>query len=353
MSVENLPRVAIITGITGQDGSYLAELLLEKGYEVHGLVRRCSLNNNMGNLAAVQGDSKLHIHYGDITDPSSFRSILTTVSAALPERIEIYNMAAQSHVQRSFEMPEYTLQTDGVGVLHILEAVRTSPLKDRIRFYQASTSELYGKVQEIPQSETTRFYPRSPYGVAKLYGFWITKNYREAYGLFALNGILFNHESPRRGEDFVTRKVTKAVAAIKTGHQDCLMIGNMDAKRDWGYAKDYVEAMWRMLQAEQPQDWVVATGEVHSVRDFVKASFECVGITIQWEGTGIHELGRCAKTGRVLVRVDPQFFRPAEVELLVGNAAGIREHLGWKPTTTFQKLVEIMTVADLESFVKA
>lgn len=349
--------VAIITGITGQDGSYLAEFLLEKGYEVHGLVRRCSMNNNTYNLRAILENPRLHIHYGDITDPSSFRGILSIASKAdcmdpPPKRIEIYNLAAQSHVQRSFEMPEYTLQTDGVGVLHILETIRTSPLKDRIRFYQASTSELYGKVQEIPQSETTRFYPRSPYGVAKLYGFWITKNYREAYNLFALNGILFNHESPRRGEDFVTRKVTKAVAAIKTGKQDCLMIGNMDAKRDWGYAKDYVEAMWRMLQADKANDWVVATGQTHSVREFIKASFAYVGIDIKWEGSGVNEVGRCAETGRVLVRIDPQYFRPAEVELLVGNAAGIREQLGWKPTTTFQGLVEIMTAADLEAVKK-
>ena len=347
-------RVAIITGITGQDGSYLAELLLEKGYgAVHGLVRRCSMNNNTWNLKAILNDPRLMIHYGDVTDGSSFRSILTTVSEGAPERIEVYNLAAQSHVQRSFEMPEYTLQTDGLGVLYMLEAIRSSPLKDRIRFYQASTSELYGKAQEIPQSERTPFYPRSPYGVAKLYGFWITKNYREAYGLYALNGILFNHESPRRGEDFVTRKITKAVAAISLGKQDSFTIGNLDAKRDWGYAKDYVEAMWRMLQADAAHDWVVATGETHSVREFIDAAFKHVSIELRWEGSGVEEVGRCAATGRILVCVDPHFFRPAEVELLVGNASAIREQLGWKPRTTFDDLVRIMIDADIEAAKKA
>jgi GDPmannose 4,6-dehydratase len=333
-------RVAIITGITGQDGSYLAEHLLEKGYVVYGLVRRCSLNNNTGRINHIL--NKIHIQYGDVTDVSSVKSLISVASFGSPERLEIYNLAAQSHVQRSFEMPEYTLQSDGAGVLHILEAIRTSPLKDRIRFYQASTSELYGKVQEVPQTERTPFYPRSPYGVAKLYAYWITKNYRESYGIFATNGILFNHESPRRGEDFVTKKITKGIKDILSGKEECIFIGNLDARRDWGHAKDYVEAMWRILQSNEPRDWVVATGVAHSVREFIEAAFSLEGIRIVWKGEGLDEVGFCALSGRVLVRVNPAFFRPAEVDLLVGDSTEIRTKLGWSPVYTFDMLVKDM-----------
>ena len=333
-------RVAIITGITGQDGSYLAELLLEKGYVVYGLVRRCSLNNNTGRINHIL--NKIHIQYGDVTDVSSVKSLISVASFGSPERLEIYNLAAQSHVQRSFEMPEYTLQSDGAGVLHILEAIRTSPLKDRIRFYQASTSELYGKVQEVPQTERTPFYPRSPYGVAKLYAYWITKNYRESYGIFATNGILFNHESPRRGEDFVTKKITKGIKDILSSKEECIFIGNLDARRDWGHAKDYVEAMWRILQSNEPRDWVVATGVAHSVREFVEAAFSVEGIRIVWKGKGLDEVGFCELSGRVLVRVNPAFFRPAEVDLLVGDSTEIRTKLGWSPVYTFDMLVKDM-----------
>lgn len=334
--------VAIVTGITGQDGSYLTELLLEKGYTVYGLVRRCSLNNNMWRIQHLLNKSRLFIQYGDVTDVSSVTSILNVACFHSPPKVEFYNLAAQSHVQRSFEMPAYTLQADGAGVLNILEAIRTHPLKDRIRFYQASTSELYGKVQEVPQKETTPFYPRSPYGVAKLYAFWITKNYRESYGMFAVNGILFNHESPRRGEDFVTRKITKAVCAIQAGKQEFVAVGNMDAQRDWGHAKDYVEGMWRMLQADEARDWVVATGQTHSVREFLEEAFGYVGITLEWEGSGLDEIGVCVATGKVYVRVDPAFFRPAEVDLLIGDATDIRTKLGWTPTTAFHALVKHM-----------
>jgi len=333
-------RVAIITGITGQDGSYLAEHLLEKGYVVYGLVRRCSLNNNTGRINHIL--NKIHIQYGDVTDVSSVKSLISVASFGSPERLEIYNLAAQSHVQRSFEMPEYTLQSDGAGELHILEAIRTSPLKDRIRFYQASTSELYGKVQEVPQTERTPFYPRSPYGVAKLYAYWITKNYRESYGIFATNGILFNHESPRRGEDFVTKKITKGIKDILSGKEECIFIGNLDARRDWGHAKDYVEAMWRILQSNEPRDWVVATGVAHSVREFIEAAFSLEGIRIIWKGEGLDEVGFCALSGRVLVRVNPAFFRPAEVDLLVGDSTEIRTKLGWSPVYTFDMLVKDM-----------
>jgi GDPmannose 4,6-dehydratase len=341
-----MSRTAIVTGITGQDGSYLTELLLEKGYQVYGLVRRCSLNNNMARLAELQKNPGLHIQYGDITDVSSVHSILAVAAFTQPERIEFYNLAAQSHVQRSFEMPAYTLQADGSSVLNILEAIRTHPLKDRIRFYQASTSELYGKVQDVPQSETTPFYPRSPYGVAKLYAFWITKNYRESYGMFAVNGILFNHESPRRGEDFVTRKITKAVRAIEAGKQEFVAVGNMDAQRDWGHAKDYVEAMWQMLQTDEQRDWVVATGKTHSVRRFLELAFSYIGVTLVWSGTGVNEIGTCADDGKVLVRVDPAFFRPAEVDLLIGDASLIRTKLGWEPKYDFEGLVKDMMEAE-------
>ena len=346
-------RAAILTGITGQDGSYLAELLLKKGYTVYGLARRCSMNNNLCNIEHLLKNPALHIFYGDMTDASSFRQMLAAAATLTPDRIEVYNLAAQSHVARSFEMPEYTLNTDGTGVLTILEAIRTHPLKDRIRFYQASTSELYGKAQEIPQTERTPFYPRSPYGVAKLYAFWITKNYRESYDLFALNGILFNHESPRRGEDFVTRKITKAVAAIVAGRQTTLAIGNLEAQRDWGHARDYVDAMWRMLQAEAPRDWVVATGETHSVREFIEAAFAYAGRPIRWEGAGVDEFGLCQATGQVIVRVDPAFFRPAEVDLLIGDASEIRTHLDWTPTTSFHALVAEMMDAELETVPRA
>jgi len=337
-----MSRVAIITGITGQDGSYLTELLLEKGYTIYGLVRRCSLNNNMWRLTHLLKNPRLIIQYGDITDSSSVNSILSVAGFSNPDRIEVYNLAAQSHVQRSFEMPDYTLQADGASVLNILEAIRIHPLKDRIRFYQASTSELYGKVQEVPQNEETPFYPRSPYGVAKLYAYWITKNYRESYGMFAVNGILFNHESPRRGEDFVTRKITKAICAIKAGQQECLSIGNLDAERDWGHAKDYVDAMWRMLQTDEQRDWVVSTGETHSVRKFIQLAFANSDINIVWSGSGLDEVGVCEKTGRVLVRVDKAFFRPSEVDILLGDSSLIRSRLDWKPAYDFEMLVKDM-----------
>jgi len=336
-------RVAIITGITGQDGSYLAELLLDKGYTVYGLVRRCSLNNNTGRIGHII--NRIHIQYGDVTDVSSVRSIISAASFSSPSRLEIYNLAAQSHVQRSFEVPEYTLQSDGAGVLHILEAIRTSPIKDSIRFYQASTSELYGKVQEVPQTERTPFYPRSPYGVAKLYGYWITKNYRESYGMFATNGILFNHESPRRGEDFVTRKITKGIRDWRDGKESHISIGNLEARRDWGHAKDYVEAMWRILQADEPRDWVVSTGVAHSVREFIEAAFKHIGIGLRWRGEGVNEIGFDTDTGDVLVRVNPAFFRPAEVDLLVGDSTEIRTKLGWTPQYTFEALVSDMMEA--------
>jgi len=336
-------RVAIITGITGQDGSYLAELLLDKGYTVYGLVRRCSLNNNTGRIGHII--NRIHIQYGDVTDVSSVRSIISAASFRTPSRLEIYNLAAQSHVQRSFEVPEYTLQSDGAGVLHILEAIRTSPIRDRIRFYQASTSELYGKVQEVPQTERTPFYPRSPYGVAKLYGYWITKNYRESYGMFATNGILFNHESPRRGEDFVTRKITKGIRDWRDGKEPHISIGNLEARRDWGHAKDYVEAMWRILQADKPRDWVVSTGVAHSVREFIEAAFKHIGISLRWRGEGVDEIGFNTDTGDILVRVNPAFFRPAEVDLLVGDSTEIRTKLGWSPQYTFEALVSDMMEA--------
>lgn len=334
--------VAVVTGVTGQDGSYLTELLLDKGYTVYGLVRRSSTNNNMTRLQHLINNPKFNIQYGDITDISSVHSILSVAAFNRPQRIEVYNLAAQSHVQRSFEMPAYTLQADGAGVLNILEAIRSHPMRNNIRFYQASTSELYGKVQEVPQKETTPFYPRSPYGVAKLYAYWITKNYRESYGMFVANGILFNHESPRRGEDFVTRKITEGIKAIQAGKAEHISIGNMEARRDWGHAKDYVEAMWRILQTNEARDWVVATGEAHSVRDFIEAAFGEVGVQLTWKGVGLDEVGMCANTGRVLVKVDPAFFRPAEVDLLVGDSTEIREKLGWVPQFTFQALVKDM-----------
>jgi GDPmannose 4,6-dehydratase len=342
-------RVAVVTGITGQDGSYISELLLEKDYTVYGLVRRSSTNNNMFRIQHLLSNPRLRIHYGDITDISSVTNIVSAACASNPGRVEVYNLAAQSHVQRSFEMPTYTLQADGAGVLNILEVIRNSPYRNKIRFYQASTSELYGKVVETPQKESTPFYPRSPYGVAKLYAFWITKNYRESYGMFVSNGILFNHESPRRGEDFVTRKITTGIRDLMAGVLEHISIGNLDAKRDWGHAKDYVEAMWRILQADEPSDWVVATGEAHSVREFIEAAFREVGVTVVWEGSGLEETGKCAATGKILIRVDPAFFRPAEVDLLLGDSTEIRAKLGWKPEFSFQMLVKDMMGATISA----
>ena len=347
-----MTKIALITGITGQDGSFLAELLIDKGYEVHGIIRRSSSFNTariehlyLDEWVRDMKQSRLiNLHYGDLTDSSSLIRIIQQVQPH-----EIYNLAAQSHVKVSFDVPEYTADTDAVGTLRLLEAVRILGLEKQTRIYQASTSELYGKVQEVPQSETTPFYPRSPYGVAKQYGFWITKNYRESYGMFAVNGILFNHESERRGETFVTRKITLAAARIAGGHQDKLYLGNLDALRDWGYAKDYVECMWLMLQHDTPEDFVIATGEMHSVRDFASLAFARAGINLDWSGAGITEKGICRETGKVLIEVDPKFFRPAEVEQLLGNPTKAKEVLGWNPrATSFEKLVEIMVDHDLE-----
>ncbi|KIJ28178.1 hypothetical protein M422DRAFT_37422 [Sphaerobolus stellatus SS14] len=341
-------KVALISGITGQDGSYLTELLLEKGYQVHGIIRRSSSfnTNRLHHLYTDQHErpNKLHLHYGDLTDSTNLVYIIATVKPT-----EIYNLGAQSHVKVSFEMAEYTGDVDALGTLRLLDAIRTCGLEKHIRFYQASTSELYGKVVESPQSETTPFYPRSPYGVAKLYAFWITVNYREAYGMYACNGILFNHESPRRGRTFVTRKITRAAAEIKLNLQNCLYLGNLDARRDWGHAKDYVEGMWRMLQQPEPEDFVLATGETHPVREFVEKSFAAVGKTIRWEGKGTEEVGICTDTGKVVVRVDPKYFRPAEVELLHGNPAKAERILGWKRKVDFDSLVKEMVKADLQA----
>lgn len=337
------PKRALITGITGQDGSYLAEFLLEKGYEVHGLIRRAS-SFNTGRIDHLyrdqhEGNVRLFLHYGDLTDSSNLNRLLEKI-----EPDELYNLAAQSHVKVSFEVPEYTAEVDAVGVLRLLDAIRETGV--RCRFYQASTSELYGKVQQVPQNESTPFYPRSPYGVAKLYAYWITRNYREAYGLHASNGILFNHESPRRGPTFVTRKITRAVAHIERGLQECLYIGNLDAKRDWGYAPDYVRGMWLMLQQPEPDDYVLATGESHSVREFIEAAFEEIGRRILWKGTGVEEVGIEEGTGIVRVRVDPRYFRPAEVDFLLGDATKARQKLGWEPAVRFRELVHIMVQAD-------
>ena len=329
-------KVALITGITGQDGSYLAELLLEKGYEVHGIVRRSSLINTH----RIDGIyDRLSLHYGDLTDSTNLVRVIQKVQ---PD--EIYNLGAQSHVKVSFEMPEYTADVDAVGTLRILEAVRLLGMEDRVRIYQASTSELYGLVQEIPQKETTPFYPRSPYGVAKLYGYWITKNYREAYGMYACTGILFNHESPRRGETFVTRKITQALSKISVGLQDCLYLGNLNAKRDWGHAKDFVEAMWLMLQQDEPDDYVIATGVQYSVKDFVEESASYFGMKIVWMGEGLNEYGYDLNTKKVVIKVDPKYFRPAEVETLLGDASKAKEKLGWEPKISFKQLVEDMCV---------
>jgi GDPmannose 4,6-dehydratase len=340
-------KKALITGITGQDGSYLAELLLEKGYEVHGLKRRSSLFNTDRIDHLYQEphapDRRFILHHGDLTDATSLIRILQQVQ---PD--ELYNLAAQSHVAVSFEEPEYTANSDALGALRLLEAIRILGLEQKTRFYQASTSELYGLVQEVPQRETTPFYPRSPYAVAKLYAYWITVNYREAYGIYACNGILFNHEGPRRGETFVTRKITRALARIKLGMQERLYLGNLEARRDWGHARDYVEMQWLMLQQERPEDFVIATGEQHSVREFVTLAAESVGIRLRWEGEGVEEKGYDTATGACLVEVDPRYFRPTEVETLLGDPTKARERLGWVPRIGFRALVEEMMRADLK-----
>jgi GDPmannose 4,6-dehydratase len=342
-----MTKVALITGITGQDGSYLAELLLDKGYIVHGIKRRTSLINTdrIDHLYQEphEKNRRFILHHGDMTDSSSLLRIVQTTQ---PD--EIYNLAAQSHVAVSFEEPEYTANSDAIGPLRLLEAIRILKLEKKTRFYQASTSELYGLVQEVPQRETTPFYPRSPYAVAKLYAYWMTVNYREAYGIYACNGILFNHESPVRGETFVTRKITMALARIKLGMQDCLYLGNLDAKRDWGHARDYVDAMWLMLQQKNPQDFVIATGEQYSVRDFVKESAIELGIALTWKGNGVEEKAYDA-TGKCVICVDPRYFRPTEVETLLGDATLAREKLGWRPRTSFKELVQEMVREDLKA----
>lgn len=338
-----MKKTALITGITGQDGSYLAELLLEKGYDVHGMIRRAS-DFNTGRIDQLYEDpsfeGRFFLHYGDMTDSSNLNRILENTQ---PD--EVYNLAAMSHVKVSFEVPEYTAEVDAIGTLRFLDAIKKSGAN--IKFYQASTSELYGKVHAVPQSETTPFHPRSPYGVAKLYAYWIVVNYRESYDLFASNGILFNHESPRRGPTFVTRKITREIAKISLGASEKLVLGNLDAKRDWGYAKDYVEGMWRILQHDKADDFVLATGKTTSVRDFVTLAFREVGIEIEWEGSGVNERGRCSKTGNILVEVSPKYFRPAEVDLLLGDPSKAKEHLGWEATTSLEDLVSMMVRHDL------
>ncbi len=338
-------KTALITGITGQDGSYLAEQLLAKGYTVHGMIRRASSFNTQ-RIEHLYHDpevmnQKLFLHHGDLTDSSNLNRML---EKTVPD--EIYNLGAQSHVKVSFEVPEYTADVDAMGTLRFLDAIKEVGLKDKTRFYQASTSELYGKVQEVPQSETTPFYPRSPYGVAKLYAYWIVVNYREAYGLHASNGILFNHESPRRGETFVTRKITRAAGRIREGLQKSLTLGNLDSRRDWGYAPEYTEMMWRMLQQDQPGDYVCATGEMETVRLFCEHAFRAVGIEVEFSGEGVDEIGKNRETGEVVVKVSPDYFRPTEVEQLVGDSSKAREILGWKPKVTFEELVHIMAEAD-------
>ena len=342
-----MKKVAFITGITGQDGAYLAELLLKKNYIVHGLKRRSS-SFNTGRIDHLYQDphikeKKFFLHHGDLTDSTNLIRIIQMVQ---PD--EIYNLAAQSHVQVSFETPEYTANADGIGTLRILEAIRLLNMVDKTKFYQASTSELYGMVQEIPQNENTSFYPRSPYAVAKLYGYWITINYREAYKLFACNGILFNHESPVRGETFVTRKITRAVARISIGTQEKLYLGNLNAKRDWGHAGDFVDGMWRILQQEKPEDFVLATGVSTTIREFVERAFAEVGITLEWSGSGIDETGRDVKSGKTIVSVDPAYFRPTEVDILIGDASKAKDKLGWKPTCDLQQMIEEMIKSDLE-----
>jgi len=329
-------KVALITGITGQDGSYLAELLLKKGYEVHGIVRRSSLINTH-RIDHIY--DSIHLHYGDLTDSTN---IVRVIQQVQPD--EVYNLGAQSHVKVSFEMPEYTSDVDGIGTLRVLEAVRLLGMENKTRIYQASTSELYGLVQEVPQKESTPFYPRSPYGVAKLYGYWIVKNYRESYGLHASSGILFNHESPRRGETFVTRKITRGLSSISTGQQDILYLGNLNAKRDWGHAKDFVEAMWLMLQQDEADDYVIATGVQYSVREFVEVAAPYFGMKIEWMGEGLDEVGYDWNTKKAVIKVNPKYFRPAEVETLLGDATKAKEKLGWEPKISFEKLVEDMCI---------
>jgi len=334
-------KIALCTGITGQDGSYLAELLLETGYEVHGIIRRASLINTH-RIDHIYEQIKLH--YGDLTDSTNLVRVIQQVQ---PD--EIYNLGAQSHVKVSFEMPEYTGMVDGLGTLRILEAVRLLGMESKTKIYQASTSEMFGKVQEIPQKETTPFYPRSPYGVAKVYGYWIVKNYRESYGLHASSGILFNHESPRRGETFVTRKITRGLSSISTGQQDILYLGNLNAKRDWGHAKDFVEAMWLMLQQDEADDYVIATGKQYSVREFVEEADPYFGINIVWTGEGLDEVGEDENTGKTIIRVSPKYFRPAEVETLLGDATKAKEKLGWEPKTSFKQLVEDMCIDEKQN----
>ena len=342
-----MTKTALITGVTGQDGAYLAEFLLDRGYTVHGIKRRASSFNTqrVDHLYTDlhEGHPRFLMHYGDVTDSTN---VIRLIQETQPD--EIYHLAAQSHVHVSFESPEYTANADAIGTLRVLEALRILDMTDKVRFYNAATSELYGLIQETPQSEKTPFYPRSPYACAKLYSYWITVNYREAYGVHGSNGILFNHESPIRGETFVTRKITMAAARIKLGLQDKLFLGNLNAKRDWGYAKDYIEAMWLILQQDQPDDFVIATGETHSVREFCDEAFKELGITLEWRGSGVDEKGIDSKTGRVLIEVDPKYFRPTDVELLIGDASKAREKLGWEPRVTFKELVRIMARADLE-----
>jgi len=341
-------KVALITGITGQDGSYMTEFLLEKDYKVWGIVRRAS-DINTKRIDHLYNNKNLTIKYGDVTDGSNLLHLLYQIDETYKdnlERLEIYNLAAMSHVKVSFEMPEYSIEADGVGVLKLLEAIRSSRIQDKIRFYQASTSELFGLVQEVPQRETTPFYPRSPYGVAKLYGYWITKNYRESYDMFAVNGILFNHESPRRGPTFVTRKITRGIQMILNGERDNLIMGNLNAKRDWGHAKDYVEGMWLMLQADKPQDYVLSTNEFHSVREFIEIAFKLKGFDILWKGEGVNEIGYDKNTGRELIFVDECYFRPAEVEELLGDSTKARTELGWEPKYSFEELVKEMVEQD-------
>ena len=331
-----MSKVALITGITGQDGSYLAELLLEKGYEVHGIVRRASLINTH-RIDHIY--KQIHLHYGDLTDATNIIGVIKKI-----EPDEIYNLGAQSHVKVSFETPEYTAQVDGLGTLRVLEAVRLLGMEKNIRIYQASTSELYGLVQSVPQTEDTPFYPRSPYGVAKLYGYWIVKNYREAYGMHCSSGILFNHESPRRGETFVTRKITRGLSRISVGEQECLYLGNLNAKRDWGHAKDFVEAMWLMLQQDEPDDYVIATGKQYSVKDFVNKAAPFFGFNIEWMGDGLDEVGYDWNTKRTVIRVDSRYFRPAEVESLLGDPSKAKQKLGWEPKISFNELIEDMVL---------
>ena len=340
-------KIAIITGVTGQDGSYLLELLLNKNYTVYGIIRRSS-SINTERIEHLYSHEKLLLRYGDVTDIANISMILSEIRTLYPnmERVEIYNLAAQSHVKVSFELPIYTAQVDAIGTLNLLEAVRSSGLVEKTRIYQASTSELYGKVQEVPQTESTPFYPRSPYGVAKIYAYWILKNYRESYNMFCCNGILFNHESPRRGPTFVTRKITRGLQMILTGERDRLIMGNLDAKRDWGHAKDYVEGMWLMLQQDEPTDYVLSTDEYHTVREFLEKAFAHRGIIIEWKGSGLEEIGCDSKTGVVLVSVSEQYFRPAEVEALLGDSTKARNELGWKPKYSFDELVKEMVDHD-------